>query len=120
MLSGLETFENRKNISFIEHWLMAWLSKKQNFMSLSIIEAQYIVVRICCMRLLWIKQMLKDYGIEEGTMNMHYDNSSAINISKNLVLHSHTNHIEFRNHFIKDLVEKNVVSLWFVLSWNFN
>ena len=108
MLSGLETFENRKNISFIEHWLMAWLSKKQNFMSLSIIEAQYIVVRICCMRLLWIKQMLKDYGIEEGTMNMHYDNSSAINISKNLVLHSCTKHIEICHYFIKDFIEERL------------
>ena len=47
MLSGLETFENRKKISFIGHWLMAWLSKKQNFISLSIIEAKYIVVGIC-------------------------------------------------------------------------
>ena len=30
-----------------------------------------------------MKQMLEDYGIEQGTMNIHYDNSSAINILKN-------------------------------------
>ena len=58
--------------------------------------------------------MLKDYGIEQGTMNMHYDNSSAINIPKNLVLHSRTNHIEIHHHFIKDLVKDKVVSLEFV------
>ena len=60
--------------------------------------------------------MLKDYGIEQGTMNMHYDNSSAINISKNLVLHSYTNHIEILHHFIKGLVEENVVYLEFIIS----
>ena len=44
-------------------------------------------------------------------MNIHYDNSSAINISKNLVLHSRTKHIEIRHHFIRELVEEKAVSL---------
>ena len=47
-----------------------------------------------------MKQMLGDYDIEQGTMNIHCDNSSAINISKNLILHSQTKHIEIRHHFI--------------------
>ena len=47
-------------------------------------------------------------------MNIHCDNSSAINISNNLVLHSHTKHIEIHHHFIKDLIEKKVVSLEFI------
>ena len=46
-------------------------------------------------------------------MNIHCDNSSAINISKNPILHSPTNHIEICHHFIKDLVEEKVVSLEF-------
>ena len=58
--------------------------------------------------------MLKDYGIQKETMNIHYDNSSAINMSKNFVFHSRTKHIEIFHHFIKDLVEENVVSLDFV------
>ena len=72
------------------------------------------------MQLLWMKQMLKDYGIEQGTMCIHYDNSSAINISKNPILHSYTKHIEIRHHFISDLVEENVVSLGYMSSLNFN
>ena len=59
--------------------------------------------------------MLKDYGIEQGTMNLHCDNSSAIHISKNLVIHSHSKHIEIYHHFIQDLVEDKVVSLKFEL-----
>ncbi|RVW87751.1 hypothetical protein CK203_044014 [Vitis vinifera] len=38
----------------------------------------------CCSQLLWIKQMLRDYGIDQGTMVVFCDNTSAINISKNL------------------------------------
>ena len=58
--------------------------------------------------------MLKDYGIEQGTMSIHYDNSIALNISKNHVIHSCTKHIEICHHFIKDLVEEKVVSLEFI------
>ena len=89
---------------------MAWLSKKQNSISLSIVEAKYIAVKSCCMQLLWISKCLKTMEL-----NMHYDNSSAINISKNPVLHSRTNHIEVHHHFIKDLIEEKVVSLKFIL-----
>ena len=99
---------------FIGDCLMAWLSKKQNSISLSTTEDEYIATRSYCTHLLWMKQMLKDYGIEQETMNIHCDNSNAINILKNLVLHSHTKHIEIPHHFIRDLVEKQVVSLEFV------
>ena len=61
----------------------------------------------------WSK-CFKDYGIEQETMNIHCDNYNAINILTNLVLHSHTKHIEIPHHFIRDLVEKQVVSLEFV------
>ena len=60
--------------------------------------------------------MLKDYGIEQRTMSIQYDNSSAINISKNHVLHSCTKHIEIHHHFIRDLVEEKVISLKFVFT----
>ena len=71
------------------------------------------------MQLLWMKQMLKDYGIEQGSINLHYDNSSAISILKNPVFHSCTKHIEIRHHFIRDLVKEKIVSLEFV-STNIN
>ncbi|CAL9021468.1 unnamed protein product [Prunus brigantina] len=42
------------------------------------------------------------------------DNMSAINISKNPIQHSRTKHIDIRHHFIRELVEENVLSLEFV------
>jgi hypothetical protein len=47
-------------------------------------------------------------------MVIHCDNTIAINISKNLVQHSSTKHIDIRHHFIRDLVESWVVSLSFL------
>jgi len=42
---------------------------------------------------------------------LYCDNLSAINISKNPIQHSRTKHIDIRHHFIKDLLEENIVTL---------
>lgn len=50
-------------------------------------------------------------------MELLVDNKSAIQISKNLVQHFHTKHINIRHHFIQDLVE-GVFSFEFVETKN--
>ena len=65
--------------------LVSWMSKKQNFVTLSIAEAEYIAAGSCCTQLLWMKKLLHDYGIPQDTMCVFYDNTSAINLSKNPV-----------------------------------
>ena len=50
---------------YIGNCLVDWMSKKQNFVLLSIVEAKYIVTDSCCSQLLWIKHMLRDYGIDQ-------------------------------------------------------
>ena len=62
--------------------------------------------------------MLRDYEIDEGTMVVFCDNTSAINISKNPILYSRRKHIDIRHHFICDLVEDKVVSLEYVPTEN--
>ncbi|KAG9446382.1 hypothetical protein H6P81_012510 [Aristolochia fimbriata] len=61
--------------------------------------------------LIWMSQMLADYGISSGALIVYCDNTSAINISKNLVQYSRTKHIDIRHHFIRDLVEDGKVML---------
>lgn len=99
--------------------LVAWSlkkKKKQNCISLSIVESEYNSAGSCASQLLWLKQMLADYKIEQGSMLLFCDNVSAINISKNLVHHSLTKHKDIRHHFIRDLGAKFcdtcVYNLW--------
>ena len=87
------------------------MSKKQNSVSLSTGEAEYIAAGSCYSQLLWMKKLLSDYGILQETMVVYCDNSSAIDISKNLVQHSRTKHIEIRYHFIRDLLERKMLLL---------
>ena len=93
---------------------VAWMSKKQNLVSLSTAEVEYIAAGSCCSQLLWMKKFLNDYGILQDTMVVYCDNSSTIDISKNLVQHSKTKHIEIRYHFIRDFVERKIVCLKYI------
>lgn len=47
----------------------------------------------------------RDYELSQGTMSF-VDNKSVIDISKNLVQHSRTKHIDTRHHFIRELMEE--------------
>ena len=99
---------------FIGSALVSWNSKKQNSVALSIAEEEYISAGSCYAQILWMKQQLSDYGIVLDHIPIKCDNTSAIILSKNPVLHSRTKHIEIRHHFIRDHVLKGDCVLEFV------
>ena len=110
--------DDRKSTSggcfYVGNNLVSWMSKKQNSISLSTAEAEYIAAGSCCTQLLWMQKLLHDYGICQEHLTIYCDNPSAINISKNLIQHSRTKHIEIRHHFIRELVEDGILTLEFI------
>ncbi|KAK2370913.1 putative mitochondrial protein [Trifolium repens] len=107
--------DDRKSTSggcfFLGTNLISWFSKKQNCVALSTAEAEYVAAGSSCSQLVWMKQMLKEYDVEQDALTLYCDNMSAINISKNPVQHSKTKHIDIRHHYIRDLVENKIVVL---------
>ena len=55
-----------------------------------------------------------DYGIKLDHIPINCDNTSAINLSKNLIQHSRTKHIDIRHHFLSDYVQNGDISLEFI------
>jgi len=108
---------DRKSASGMAHFLgsclVSWATKKQNSVALSTAEAEYVVAASCCAQLLWIKQQLVDFGIEVGCIPIFCDNTSAISMTKNLVHHKRTKHIDVRHHFLRDNYEKGLISIEF-------
>ena len=94
--------------------LVSWFSKKQNSISTSTAEAEYIAAGSCCAQVLWIRQQLRDYGIEEREIPIMCGNTTAIAITENPVLHSRTKHIDVRHHFIRDHLEKKDVMVLYI------
>ncbi|KAI3735627.1 hypothetical protein L6452_15134 [Arctium lappa] len=99
---------------FIGDKLVSWTSKKQNCVSTSTAEAEYVAAASCCSQVLWMTTQLRDFGYNYKRVPIYCDSKSAISITANPVQHSKTKHIDVRYHFIKDHVEKGNIEIHFV------
>ena len=91
---------------------VSWASKKQPIVSLSTTEAEYIVAASCACQCIWLRRILEHLGLgEKGATEILCDNKSTIQLSKNPVLHGRSKHIAMRFHFLRDLVNNQVVQL---------
>ena len=110
------SIDDRKSTSgnafFLGDCLVSWLSKKQSSISLSTAEAEYIDALDYCTQILWMKEALKDVDIcIDQSITVYCDNTSAISLKKNPVMHSRTKHIPIKYHFLREQVaeQKNIL-----------
>nr|GFB60975.1 uncharacterized mitochondrial protein AtMg00810-like [Tanacetum cinerariifolium] len=97
------------SVQYLGDKLVCWSSKKQNCVSISTAESEYVAVSGCCTQVLWMRTQLADYGFFYDKVPIYYDSKSAIAISCNPVQHTRTKHIDVRYHFIKYHVEKGTI-----------
>jgi len=108
--------DDRKSTSggafFMGSRLVSWFSKKHISIALSTAEPAS-----CCTQLLWMMQTLQDFQITcTPPISILCGNTSAINISKNPVMHSKTKHIPIKYHFLREQVLEQKVKLEYVPS----
>jgi hypothetical protein len=102
---------------FLGDSLVAWLSKNQGSISLSTTEVEYIVVATCCTQILRMIQTLAYLKVTyTDPIPLHCDSTSAISLSKNLVLHSKSKHIPIKYHFLREQVTNRIVQLNYIPS----
>ena len=91
---------------------VAWASKKQPVVTLSTTEAEFVAAAFCACQCVWMRRILEEFGLaQSGSTTIMCDNSSAIKLSKNPVLHGRSKHIDVRFHFLRDLTKDGVVKL---------
>eukprot|EP00253_Pinus_taeda_P035439 PITA_35439 len=91
---------------------ISWASKKQPIVALSTIEAEYVVATTTSCQVVWMRRMLRSLGQEQAKGTMIFcENSSTIALSKNLVFHKRTKHIDTRFHYIRELVSNGEIVL---------
>eukprot|EP00253_Pinus_taeda_P014154 PITA_14154 len=113
--------DDRKSTSggafFMGSILVSWFSKKQSSIALSTAEVEYVATASCCTQLLWMMQTFKDFQITcTPPISILCDNTSAISISKNPVMHLKTKHIPIKYHFLREQVLEQKVKLEYVPS----
>jgi hypothetical protein len=96
---------------FLVMSLVSRSSKKQNSVTLSTTEAEYLSADNYCAQLLWMKQTLLDYVISFKNVPLMCDNESTVKLATNPVQHSRTKHIDIRHHFLRDHIGKEDISI---------
>eukprot|EP00253_Pinus_taeda_P024877 PITA_24877 len=108
---------NSNGAFFMGSRLVTWFSKKQSSIPLSTTEAEYVATASCCTQLVWMMQTLQDFQITcTPPISIICDNTSAISISKNPVMHSKIKHIPIKYHFLREQVLEQKVKLEYVPS----
>ncbi len=89
-----------------------WLSKLQPIVAVSSMEAEYIACFFALQDVVWIRQLLKDLGLERtDPTHVHIDNRSARQLAENPVHHQRSKHIDIKYHWIRDMVAAGTVQL---------
>lgn len=81
---------------FLRSCFVSCMYKKKSSIALSIDEENYILAGLGCTQILWMQHALKDYGLEMKRSSFYCDSTNASSITRNLVLHFKTKHIEVK------------------------
>lgn len=108
---------DRKSTSGIEHFLgpcfVSMAVKKENPIALSTAKVGYVVIFSYCNQIFWIKQQLLEFRVKVDCFPIMYDNTTIVNIAKNLVHHKCTKNIDVGYHFLCDNIENRLSEMVF-------
>ncbi|KAM0017627.1 putative RNA-directed DNA polymerase [Helianthus debilis subsp. tardiflorus] len=110
------SIDDRKSVSAnvftLGSGVVTWSCKKQSTVALSSTEAEYVASSAATTQAIWLRRVLSDLGIsQESPTNVFCDNLSAINLSRNPVMHGRSKHIEIKHHYVRDMVSQQQISL---------
>ena len=79
---------------------VVWFSRKQPIVTLSTTEVKFVVDAGSSCQTIWMQRMLKKIGYKGSESAVIYcDNNSTIKLSRNLVMHGKSKHIDMCYHF---------------------
>jgi hypothetical protein len=118
---GLEGFadadgasqEHRHVISghtyLIDKGAISWSSRKQEFVTLSTAEAEYVAAMHATKEGIWLCNII--FTPLTQPTPLHCDNQSAITITTNGNFYARTNHIDIQYHFIRYVIKNRSLTL---------
>lgn len=93
---------------------VSWCSRQQEVVALSSTEAEYIGLCSVGKDAVWVRRLLRGFGIEKLNLGkplvINADNQGSMDLARNCVSSKRTKHIDVRYHYIRELVENDVVT----------
>jgi hypothetical protein len=91
---------------------VSWSSKKQQIVTLSTTEAEFIAATACACQVIWLRKIIEELQFQQiEATTVFYDNNLEIKLSKNPVLHGRSKHIDVRYYFLRDLSNDGTIKL---------
>ncbi|UYV83109.1 hypothetical protein LAZ67_22002237 [Cordylochernes scorpioides] len=101
-------------VYFLARGPIAWESKKQQTVTLSSTESEYIALCEAGKEAVYLRALLEEMGFGEllnGPTVLKTDNQGAQQLARNPVYHARTKHIDIKWHFIRSICSDGLVEV---------
>ena len=89
---------------------ITWGSKKQNIVSLSTTEAEYVCLSDAAREATWLRNLYQEVGFLQKEPTLVYgDNLSALAIAENPRYHKRTKHFDIKHHYIREQINNKTI-----------
>ena len=91
---------------------VSWSSKKQELVTLSTAESEYVAATYAAKEALWLRRIIGEvFRPITDPLPLYSDSQSAIAMTKDGSYHARTKHIDIRYHFIRFIVQNGSINL---------
>lgn len=95
--------------------IISWASKKQQCVSLSSTEAEYVAGSMAAQEATYLRNLLAElHHRQEVATTLFQDNQSAIVLANDTVTTKRSKHIEIKYHYIRDCVERKLIMCQYI------
>lgn len=107
-----ETRKFNSGFVFLFNGAVSWSCKRQDCVSLSFTEAEFIALSEACKESIWLQRLLNDFKWEgDKTTTIHEDNQSVLRMVADEKLSNRTKHLDTKIYFVKDYVNRGQVKI---------
>ena len=91
---------------------VSWKSRRQDCVSLSTSEAEYVAASQCGQEVFYMREILRDFGYTQiAPTRIYEDNLACVAMSENPVRRKFSRHIDIRRFFVRDMVTAGILKL---------
>ena len=91
---------------------VSWSSKKQELVTISTTEAEYVAVTHTAKEAAWLRRLLTEISTTVDTpTTLFSDSKSAITLAQDEHYHARTEHIDIHYHYIRYIIEAGAIKL---------
>ena len=92
---------------------VSWSSRKQDIVSLSSMESEYIALSEACKELQWVNMIVKSlncFSIPKQAI-VNTDSQSSMKLMKNQKFSNRSKHVDTKYHYVRNLMENEEIEL---------